>query len=205
MTRSDKRAQILTRDNFVTVLGLKKVGSHIRDRKRVDALYQVVVDFVKSKNAVSEVEPSINKGDLSLRIPHTSFHLRLSGLLHEDLKDLVTAFLLYEGLSKDHPALVATGLVSTIMAHFSVLRKKLGESCVVESMGEITPPTTENICLNLTNKICRYPKAACQFMDSDSVCAIDLPASQRLLDDLETRKIVRKIKTTEPQKWAIVV
>jgi len=205
MNDPDENSLTLTRDNFVKVLGLDKVVSYVPDRERVTVLYGVLLEFLQSRGSLSAVESSLGTGDLAFRVPGTAVHFRLTGLLTDSLTDLVTAYLLIEKIAPGRHELVLAGLTKTVMGHLSRLRTELGERCVVESMGETAPPTTENICLNLLNNMCRYPKANCQFMDRDSVCSIPLSASKETLESLEAKKLVRKIRTIEPQEWAIVV
>jgi hypothetical protein len=205
MNDSDENSLTLTRDNFVNVLRLNKVLSHVPDRERVTVLYAVVLEFLRSTGSLSAVESFSGTLDLAFRIPGSAVHFRLSGLLRDSLTDLVTAYLLIEKIAPGRHELVLAGLVKTVMEHLSRLRTELGERCVVESMGEIAPPTTENICLNLLNNICRYPKASCQFMDRDSICTIQLSVTKETLESLEARKLVRKIRTIEPQEWTVTV
>jgi hypothetical protein len=204
MKNIDERSQTVTRDNFVNVLHLEGAASHVRDRERVNKLYELVLEFLKSA-AASEPVGVENSGDIAFRIPGTAVHFRLTGLLQDSLKDLVTAFLLVEGISAGRHELVLAGLVKTAMEHLSSLETRLGERCVVESLGEITPTTTENVCINLFNNMCRYPGAQCQFMDKDAVCTIQPSASKGVFESLEARKLVRRIRTVDPEEWVIVV
>lgn len=204
MKSSRQHLQTLTRDNFVRVLDLGRAASHVRDRERLSVLYDLVLEHLKSSGSSSSVRTE-SSGDVAFRIPGTAVHFRLTGLLQDSLKDMVTAYLLVEKIAAGRHELVLAGLVKTVMEHLSLLRTALGERCIVESIGEITPATVENVCINLFNSICRYPKAQCQFMDRESICTMQLVPSKSSLQYLEAKKIVRKIRTLDPEEWAIVV
>jgi hypothetical protein len=203
MKSPSEHSQTLTRDYFVRVLDLGRAASHVRDRERLSVLYNLVLEHLKSSgSSTSDGTESI--GDVAFRIPGTAIHFRLTGLLQDGLKDLVTAYLLVEKVAAGRHELVLAGLIKTVMEHLSLLRTALGERCIVESLGEITPATAENVCINLFNNICRYPKAQCQFMDKESVCTMQLVPANSSLQSLEAKKIVRRIRTLDPEEWGIV-
>src|ERR1700722_9788629 len=162
MRKTDEGSPTLTRDNFVNVLHLDRATSHVRDRERLSILYGLVLEFLKSSGSLSSVDAD-QSGDVAFRVPGTAVHFRLTGLVQDSLRDLVTAYLLVEKVAAGRHELVLAGLVKTVMEHLSLLRTNLGERCVVESLGEITPGTAENVCVNLFNNLCRYPRANCQF------------------------------------------
>jgi hypothetical protein len=185
------------------VLDLGRAASHVRDRERLSVLYDLILEHLKSSGSLSLVGAE-STGDVAFRIPGTAINFRITGLLQDSLKDMVTAYLLVERIAAGRHELVLAGLVKTVMEHLSLLRTALGERCIVESLGEITPATAENVCINLFNNFCRYPKAQCQFMDKESVCTMQLVPAKSSLQSLEAKKIVRRIRTLDPEEWAIV-
>lgn len=194
--------QILMRDNFVEVLGLKKVSASLKHREQRDALYSVILEFLASENAAAKAPESAGPGDLALRIPGTGVHVRLTGIVREGLLDVVTAFLL---LPSDRRSVAAgIAVLNRIRANISLAKKATGERCVLEAIGEVDEPTANKICLQLLDLPCRYLTAGCQYTRGTGFCGFHMDAVNSSLKMLEGKKVLEHT-AAEPYSWTVIV
>jgi hypothetical protein len=195
--------RVLTRDNFVKVLNLKKVTAHVKNREQRDILYGAILEVLASENAISKAPQSVGAKDLALQIPGTGVHIRLTETLRQCVADVVTAFLL---LPPDRRAASAgIAVLNRIRANVSVARKASGERCILDVIGEVDQSTAGSICLQLLGLPCRYLTAGCQHMKGTGVCGFQLATVNDVLKVLEAKKVLQKNNINEPHSWVVTI
>lgn len=204
MKKADAQERLLTRDNYMDVLELDKAKRLIRDRDRSDELYQLIVEFLQHSRTNS-ASKAVGPTELAFRIPGTSIHVRLTNLLRDSIRDIVVCYLLVQGIVVEHPLLLSAAVLKNLLEQLARLRKDSGERCIVESIGEVEPKTTENICSNLLDANCRYPTVRCRFMVRAAYCGLHLQATKEILTGLESKKVVEKMSSAEPCEWRVTV
>lgn len=197
---------VITRDNFIHVLQLPDIQQKLKERSEIDHLYNALLEFLTSEGALTDtLQDQTQLRELAIRIPGTPVHVRLSGVLRDKLEDFVALYLILSGVAEGNWVKITASVVIGLANKVSILRKHLGERCVVESLGEVSPRDDKSICLNLFGKRCRYPQSHCQFMKQDNlICQFELEAVSITLESLEKRKILKKETNVKPFIWSIV-
>lgn len=197
---------VITRENFLDVLGAAKVRRTLVESSKIDKLYTDLLEFLEAeKSIISMSDIDKNKKELQFRIPGTPVHIKLSGLLKKKIENFIMLSLILYGVSQDNYLNVSVGIIVGLMESFSLLRKKYGEVCIVESFGDLSKRTPNDIFIHIYNKKCKYRKSKCQFLDNkNNTCSLDVQCIEKTLAALESREVVRKKNNVEPFEWDMV-
>lgn len=197
----------INRDNFLEKLGFSHVRERLLERAKISHLYAELVDFLQ-KNGVEIMVGSekLDSRQLDFKIPSTPIHFNLTSFIKDKIEAFISIFLILDGASEDNYLKIGSGVIMSFMNKVTLLNKKYGELCIVESMAEVKLNTKEEICLNLYGHECRFPKAGCQFQDSATDnCLFDLDSIEKTLEKLEEKKVLEKVNAAEPIIWKITV
>jgi hypothetical protein len=202
----DQQELTLTQDTFLRVLGLSAVEQSLDGAAQRAALYALASDYLRQRGEVAKLEiPSVPPGVLAMLVPRTSFHVRLSGPVQDEIKEILVVGAYILGAGKlDPQALTLVGIMA-LVTRLRKLNVDYGERSIVDTLGEVSEKSARQVMLKLYGKVCRYPLSKCRYRKPDDEhCAITLEQTQATLDDLVNRGILRRPKVTEPVEYAVV-
>jgi len=196
---------LMTRDNFLKVLSLDVKGKPMMNRERIDHFYKIMIDFLHENKAIDSVDKTESiSSDLAFMIPGTSFHLRISTDLKEDVNALLIAYLVWVGIKQDSTVAVTVPVLMNIISRIRKLKIDTGEVCIMEALSEVNEKTATAICASLFGKTCRYSDSNCQFMHDDS-CGMSLDAAEKTMEAMADQKVIKKMNHVEPFVWSVVL
>jgi hypothetical protein len=202
----DQQELTLTQDTFLRVLGLSAVEQGLDGAAQRAALYALASDYLRQRGEVAKLEiPNVPPGVMAMLVPRTSFHVRLSGPVQDEIKEiLVVGAYILGGGKLDPQALTLVGVMA-LVTRLRKLNVDYGERSIVDTLGEVSEKSARRVMLKLYGKACRYPLSKCRYRNPDDEhCAITLEQTQTTLDDLVNRGILRRPKVTEPVEYSVV-
>lgn len=203
----DETAVPLTYDSFLRVLGLGGLDPRLGGPHKKAQLFRLTLEYLDGKQLLESHDgdrPSL--GQLELRLPGTSFVVRLSEATQEELYAFVTvAFMLVTTGHVDVQSLTAVA-VAAVVARTRRLRPQYGERSVVDALAQARRPTLGEALRILFGKPCRYPKSNCRFIDDQGGhCTLTIDQIEQIVADLAERKIVRRLNSVAPYEYGLVV
>jgi len=232
MNAKDGKALYLTRDNFLDVLLEKQdrwspdtVRSVLKSPQAIDVLFQAMSMYLIEQGysdlPIGSGIPVAATGQLPLMVGNR-IYINLTKLMSEEIKEFLIAcmailspiithqftsnpLILFSG-----PAGGIVGLAAKVKIRAVILRKKLGEVCVVESIQGHYSSATERgasvklINLELTGESCRYPGQDCQY-EVNKKCGLKLEIIEKILQRLQEQEVIERCNYQEPLEWKIVL
>ena len=202
-----ERTVTITRESFLEPLGLRRHRESLSTPEQEQQLYDLVVDFLAEKDAVSAADPAVVENtELPFKVPGLPLHVRLSSPTKDELTTFVGIAALILGAAAGNVPGLTVGAIVAVATRVQLLKAQYGEVCLVESVSESVPPTAREITLTLYGKRCRRPKAGCRFHQAETnTCGIAPDAVVKTLAHLEERKVVKTLNAVEPIEYGIVV
>lgn len=196
----------LTPDTFLRVLGVPNVEQVLGSAAHRKALFDLAMDFLREEAEVTRIwsYPDLPPGTLGMLVPRTAFHVRLTGPVQDEVKQIlaVGAYILGTG-RLDGQALTLVG-VTALLTRLRKLNADYGERSIVDALGKVTEKSAQRVTLQLNGKPCCYPQSSCRYRQSDGNCVISPEQTQEVLNDLVDRGILRKLTSAEPVEYAVV-
>jgi hypothetical protein len=202
----DQQELTLTQDTFLRVLGLSAVEQGLNGAAQRAALFAVASDYLRKRGEVARLElPNVPPGTLAMLVPRTSFHVRLSGPVQIEIKEILVLGAYMLGGGKLDPQALTLVSIMALVTRLRKLNVDYGERSIVDALGEVSEKSARQVMLKLYGKACRYPLSACRYREpDDGHCAITLEQTQATLEALVDRGILRRPKVTEPVEYAVV-
>lgn len=196
----------LTRDTFLRALDMPDVERVLGDADQRTALFGLAIDFLREKTEVTRTlsVPDLPPGVLGALVPRTAFHVRLTGPIRDEVKEVlaVGAYILGTGRLDGH-ALTLVGVMA-LLTRLRKLNADYGERSIVDALGKADEKSAQRVTLQLNGKQCCYPQSSCRYRHSDGNCIISLEQAQEVLNDLVDRGILRKLTSAEPVEYGVV-
>jgi hypothetical protein len=202
-----ERRVTISSESYLEPLGLARHRTRLKSAEQEQQLYDLVVAFLASKDAVGAPVESTGDGpELPFKVPGAPVHVRLSTPTKDELNSFVGVAALLLGAVSGNVLGLTIGAVLAAATRIQWLKARYGEVCVVESVSESQPPTAREITLTLYGKPCRRPGAGCRFHQTDSnTCGLGLDATSTTLAALAERKVVKALNAVEPIEYGIVI
>jgi len=204
---SKSKSVILTRDNFLDLIGVPYVNDIVHDKERLDKIYEAIA-YYASRESTETIEDIKVADGFQFKVPKLPIHFNLTKAAKEGLKNVVTAGLITTAVQGPTTAVtsIATGLILTAAKNVSVLERKNGESCIIESLAERKTGKSSDVFNDLSARDCRHPKSGCVFFDkSDGFCAISLESIIMNLAKMEEKNLVSRVPNVPSIQWKVVL
>lgn len=206
---SEERELTISQETFLKALGVNRVESSIHSEVAMRKLYELTSEYLIATGAAKPVDEARGRTtELPLKLPGLPIHVRLSAPSKEELTDFINAGMIILAVARgDIQAVtgVTIGAVMSLMTRTQLLRAKYGEVCLVEAVAECKRPTQGNVCQVLYGNPCRRPNIGCQFHEEKtSKCLFELAKVKSTLQDLEQKKIIKRLNAVNPAEYGVV-
>lgn len=198
------------KDNYLEVFRSKSVRRKITDPAQLGRLFDLVVEFLRQKQncnlkASYDCEGTGYNSGMGLMIPHTTYHVRLTKLDKQNIKDLIAFGGMVLGTSSGEPISIAISTIIGLFDKVSKLKKQYGEMCIINSLDSLKRKTTSNIYRIFSGSTCKYQKIECQFLcPNNDQCGISEEDVETTIKALVDKGILKRVNNVDPAEWGMV-
>jgi len=195
----------ISKDSFLRALELSDVESRLSGPDERDFLFRIVLETLASRG-IETLDSTTNEPgfELPMRVPGTSFVVRLDRPTQNELALLVSVAFVVAGDGHVDPKTVAATALAGLLARVKKLNTAEGERSVFEAVRQASPPTAKTITLALHGRPCRHPSVQCRFMAGDALnCGIDLTGAEATLLALVEKNVLVRRNSVEPREYGV--